>query len=147
DPHPPSPVLPAPHRQPEPRPVPSPALAPPLPAFSPAGFLPYAAPPDTGPVPLPTERDAGPAGRRVPAPPLPGAASRRLAPVPPRLTCWWQRSLVWANRTFDRWTCRLGRPGRWLQGTTGRTVLGWLGIGLLCVAAGWGLSNWFDWTW
>jgi hypothetical protein len=51
-----------------------------------------------------------------------------------RLLGWLLGTLLWINRTFDRWTGWLGRIGRWLRGPLGRTVLGWVGLGLWAVA-------------
>jgi len=82
-----------------------------------------------------------PASRR----PLGSTGPARLSRRP--MADWCLRSLLWSNRTFDHCTFWFGRPGRWLQGRTGRMALGWLGIGLLLGAVGWGLANWFDWTW
>jgi hypothetical protein len=70
-----------------------------------------------------------------------------LTAIPQPATGLRLRALLWSNRTFDRCTARLGRPGRWLQGPPGRRLVGWLGIGLLAGSVAWGLSNWFDWTW
>lgn len=40
--------------------------------------------------------------------------------------------IIWCNRVYDRTLVRLGGPGRWLRGSAGRTLVGWLG--LLCLA-------------
>jgi hypothetical protein len=53
--------------------------------------------------------------------------------------------VLWVNRTFDRGTEWLGRPGRWLRGHHGRTFLGWLGISLLALALAWQLLAWIGW--
>src|SRR5262249_49096668 len=45
--------------------------------------------------------------------------------------------VAWINRTFDTWTARLGRPGRWLRSRQGRALLGALGILFLLAAFGW----------
>jgi hypothetical protein len=147
-PHPPSPGPPGPHRKPELRLATEPPITAEPPVFSPAGLWQLPSPPVSEPGPRSAGPGTAPLGRPVPGfPRRPVAADRRLMPAPPRLAGWGERLLVWSNRTFDRWTCRLGWPGRWLQGTTGRTLLGWLGVSLLFVAAVWGLSTWFDWTW
>jgi hypothetical protein len=146
-PHPPFPEPPAPHGQLDQRPGLEPPVTAGPPAFSPTGLWPLPSVVCSDAAPFPAGPETAPARQPVPGLPCHTAANRRVMPAAPRLAGWWGRSLVWSNRTFDRWTCRLGRPGRWLQGTTGRTLLGWLGISLLCAAAVWGLSTWFDWTW
>jgi hypothetical protein len=139
-----SPSLPAPHWKPEQMQeaerflsADPPAAFGPHPAFAPIATVPLSTPPDTTPGSLPVTPSPRP---RILPRPWPTYAS-------PSLGALWDRWLVWTNRTFDRYTCWLGKPGRWLQGPTGRTVLGWLGLGLLAAAGAWTLSIWFDWTW
>jgi hypothetical protein len=89
-----------------------------------------------------------PVPRPAPAEALPEAPPRRPLPNrPPPIPGWWVRSLLWSNHTFDQCTSWLGPPGRWLQGTAGRLLLGWLGIMLFLAAVAWALANGFDWTW
>jgi hypothetical protein len=120
-------------------------------AFPPAGFWPHPAlqaPVDQGAAPPePPHKASPPRPPNLPPPRRPAFFSNRTAPAPRRLAGWWLRSLLWSNRTFDHYTFWLGRPGRWLQGRTGRAMLGWLGLGLLGAALVWCLSNWFGWTW
>lgn len=89
-----------------------------------------------GPLPRPSTR-ATPAPRQSPARP-PSTAPGVPKPTAPlrslRVSEWVLRSLLWSNRAFDRWTGWLGRPGRWLRGPRGRTVLGWVGLGLWATA-------------
>ncbi len=59
----------------------------------------------------------------------------------------WRHPVLWSNRTFDRWTLRLGSPGRWLRGPQGRALLGWTGLLLLAAALAWGVLDWIGWTW
>jgi hypothetical protein len=84
-----------------------------------------------------------PAADMTPAPPSPVAVPTPAAP-PPRLPpldlTWrpaWQETLlaplVWFNRAFDGCLMPLGRLGRVLCGSPGRTVLGF--VGLACLAA------------
>jgi hypothetical protein len=55
--------------------------------------------------------------------------------------------LVAVNRTFDGLTYALGPVGRWLRGDSGRAALGWTGMGLCGVAAGWVILDWLAWLW
>ena len=57
------------------------------------------------------------------------------------------RPLLWCNLAFDGCAARLGPPGRWLQGTLGRALLGWTGLGLLTAALVWAVLDWIGWTW
>jgi hypothetical protein len=59
----------------------------------------------------------------------------------------WVWPLVVLNRAVDRCLNRLGRPGRWCQGTLGRACLGFLGLLLLVGALLWGILDWIQWTW
>jgi hypothetical protein len=86
---------------------------------------------------------AGPAPR-APRPALP----RPTVPRPERRAlAWLFVPLAWTNRAFDRGTEWLGTPGRWLRSSGGRTVLGWLGLGLLAAALGWQILAWVGWRW
>jgi hypothetical protein len=150
----------------EPAAVPAPApvavaAAPALPLESPpaeapaAEHLPLAAtliPPVSPPLPPPS---VNPPHLVVPmqsstAPPAAAALPRRLTPpnyrrvarVPLSL-----RPLVWLNRGFDRWTMRVGTPGRWLRHSSGRALLGWTGLLLLAAALGIVAFDWIGWPW
>jgi hypothetical protein len=146
-----SPALPAPHRRQEPAPSESLPVEPaaPEPGDIPlTGFWPHPA------LQIPELRETLPRQTKTPSqassPPVPrqSPSNSRLSQSTLRPPAgWWVHSLVWSNRTFDNCTFWLGRPGRWLQGRVGRTVLGLLGIGLLLGALALGLGEWFDWTW
>ena len=147
-----APALPAPHRKPQPdRPavhVPQ-TPAQPAPGEVPlGGFWPHPALQSphlretTGQPPSAPPHWSPPPGQRS-SPSFARPTSTTHRPT----ANWWLQSLLWSNRTFDRCTASLGRPGRWLQGRGGRMLLGWLGIALLIGSLAWGLSNWFDWTW
>ncbi len=56
-------------------------------------------------------------------------------------------SLIALNVAFDRGAERLGKPGRWLQGARGRTVLGATGLCLIGLALLLLILDWFGWTW
>jgi hypothetical protein len=57
------------------------------------------------------------------------------------------RPLLWINRVFDRTVGRLGRPGRWLRGAAGRTLLGWIGLLCLAGALALGVLDLLGWSW
>ncbi|MBM4068632.1 MAG: hypothetical protein FJ271_06760 [Planctomycetes bacterium] len=57
------------------------------------------------------------------------------------------RPLLWINQGFDVLTQRLGLPGSWLRHTSGRALLGALGLVLLSVALTWWLKETLGWTW
>lgn len=57
------------------------------------------------------------------------------------------RFLEGINRAFDRTVIRLGRPGRWLRSTTGRTFLGWIGLLCLAAALALGVLDSLGWMW
>ena len=69
-----------------------------------------------------------------------GRARRQRFPL-------WLAPVVWANRAFDRSTYLLGPAGRWLRGPSGRSVVGWAGVGFLAAALGWALLDWLRWNW
>lgn len=99
------------------------------------------------PVGQPTHRDEPPAASSVA---LPSAGLKRRKSIGrlfrPR-TFTLLRPLLWINRVFDRTVGRLGRPGRWLRGTAGRTLLGWLGILCLAGALVLGVLDALGWGW
>jgi hypothetical protein len=135
------PALASPQRMDEPAPVEQHAGTVPgapvfIPAAPPVGYW--------SPRPLPAPM---PVTQTKPKAPAVAPSGRIAVLAPPRLPSWWLRSLLWGNRTFDRWACTLGRPGQWLQGRAGRIVLGWLGIGLIFASVAWAVADWFDWTW
>jgi hypothetical protein len=133
-------VLPPPHRPAPPAEPPRPRFTPPdEPAViippGPSPSAPAPAPPVPPPappaVPAPRPRRAAPPltqPQTLAPPPGPAPAPRRRAPG------WVMRPLLWSNRTFDRWTAWFGSPGRWLRGPRGRSVLGWVGLGLWATA-------------
>jgi len=45
------------------------------------------------------------------------------------------------NWCFDKALSPLGAPGRWLGSRTGRNVIGWTGVLLILLAAGWGTAE------
>jgi hypothetical protein len=80
------------------------------------------------------------------SPPVAGDAPADVAVPPPSLDAWLLPPLLWANRTFDRLTLRLGRPGAWLRGKSGRAALGATGLLLLALAAAWLVGDALGWT-
>jgi len=60
---------------------------------------------------------------------------------------WCLQPLVWINVGYDRSTGWLGVPGRWLRSNGGRMMLGYVGLGMLCLAAAWLLRDWLGWSW
>jgi hypothetical protein len=64
----------------------------------------------------------------------------------PRRGSLWLRPILWSNWVFDGVTRWLGPPGRWLRSPAGRSVMGWIGLGLLAGAAAWLLAFGFGWT-
>jgi hypothetical protein len=98
---------------------------PPVPQYAPPGYYPAAA------LPLPVSNpDAA-----VPA----GPNSAR--PVSPLL---WP--LIVLNVTFNVFTHLLGPLGTWLRGS-GRSVMGWLGIGMILAAGVWAAGEWYGYDW
>lgn len=92
----------------------------------------------------------------LPALPAPGsfsararsAAAERIAigsQQPPMAVWLWP--VVGVNLLFDGLTYLLGPLGRWLRGSSGRALLGWIGLGLLAAAAAWALADWLAWIW
>jgi hypothetical protein len=59
----------------------------------------------------------------------------------------WLGPLGWLNAAFDRCSVALGRPGLWLVRSDVRTLMGWLGFGMLLAAAAILIGDWFGWTW
>jgi hypothetical protein len=62
-------------------------------------------------------------------------------PVPPHL---WP--LIGLNAVFNVLTHLLGPTGAWLRGP-GRTLLGWLGVGMLLAAGTWAAGEWLGYDW
>jgi hypothetical protein len=60
---------------------------------------------------------------------------------------WLWRPLVWINCAFAAVIALVGPPGRWLTGSTGRTMLGVVGIACLVGAIGLVVADWLGWTW
>jgi hypothetical protein len=79
--------------------------------------------------------------------PIPLATtSSRAASRPSRFDVGPPNSLALAplraiNWCFDWAVSPLGAPGRWLRSRTGRIVLGWIGVLLVLLAAGWGTTE------
>jgi hypothetical protein len=67
------------------------------------------------------------------------AEQRRAAP--------WIGPLSRLTAAFDRCFVALGKPGLWLVRSDVRTVMGWLGIGMLLAAAAILVGDRFGWTW
>jgi hypothetical protein len=59
---------------------------------------------------------------------------------------WLYQPLIWINQVYDRSTQWLGPMGRWLRGTSGRMLVGYVGLILFCLALAWGLRDWIT-TW
>jgi hypothetical protein len=83
-------------------------------------------------------------------PPLPEKPSLPDIPLPPagRLagsTLW--RPLLILNLVFDGITYLFGPLGAWLRTSAGRMTLGYVGLGLMAVAAAWWLHDLLGWTW
>ncbi len=64
---------------------------------------------------------------------------------PPAPVAIWQWPLGWLNLMFDFVACRLGPPGRWARQPTGRRILGWIGVALLCVSLVLLILDWIGW--
>ncbi len=56
------------------------------------------------------------------------------------------KPLFWINRSFDVCTYWMGNAGRWLRSTRGRSVIGYVGLGLLAVSVLWWFRNLLGWT-
>lgn len=54
--------------------------------------------------------------------------------------------LIALNVTFNALTYLLGPPGAWLRGS-GRSLMGWLGIGMILAAGVWATGEWFGYDW
>lgn len=104
--------------------------------------------------------------RRVPGatPPPPEAAAEdpdvppalgclpipEITPLPRRRRAWTTLvllPLLMVNWAWDFCTWLIGPSGRWLRSPTVKNLLGYTGLGLLAVAAGWLLKDWMGWTW
>src|SRR5262249_16262429 len=73
--------------------------------------------------------------------PVPAPASTAPPSISP-LLC----PLIPLNLAFNFATSLLGRLGTWLRGS-GRTLMGWLGIGMILTAVGWAAGEWFGYDW
>ena len=51
------------------------------------------------------------------------------------------------NKIFDLLSYFLGPLGTWLRQSSGRNVLGWLGILMVLGAIGWGAADWYGLDW
>jgi hypothetical protein len=100
--------------------------APPLPTQLPPIVQSESPPIEWAPIALP-RRPSQPAAR----PPVHVGPRPSLALAPLRAVNW----------CFDGAVSPLGPVGRWLRSRTGRNVLGWLGVLLVLLAAGWGTTE------
>jgi len=85
---------------------------------------------------------AGPVAGRLAATPVPA----QTFPAAARQSLW-LLPLRAVNGIFDLFALCLGRPGRWLRSSAGRSVLGWLGLVLLAAAGALQVLTWIGWTW
>jgi len=77
----------------------------------------------------------------APAYPFHAPASAATPTISPLL---WP--LVALNVTFNVLTYLLGPLGSWLRGP-GRTLIGWLGIGMILAAGVWAVGEWYGYDW
>jgi hypothetical protein len=98
---------------------------PPAPAYAPPSY--YS--PGATPGPVTNPDPAGP------------AAASPDGPVSPLL---WP--LIALNVTFNVLTYLLGPLGTWLRGS-GRSVMGWVGIGMILAAGVWAAGEWYGYDW
>jgi hypothetical protein len=77
------------------------------------------------------------------APPLPVPTPASPAPPSASPVLW---PLIALNVTFNVATYLLGPLGTWLRGS-GRTTMGWLGIGMILAAGGWAAGEWYGYDW
>lgn len=84
-------------------------------------------------------------GMGIPAPQweAPKTAALDRPPLPMSL---WPIYLI--NRIFDLLTLPLGPLGSWLRQSSGRNVMGWMGVLMILAAIGWAVADWYglDWT-
>ena len=71
----------------------------------------------------------------------PTAAKPPRAPAEPG---WGTDLLVALNRSYDRGTVWLGKPGRWLRSDKGRALLGWTGLAMFVSALVWAAVRFLD---
>lgn len=79
------------------------------------------------------------------APPVRKPVSDPKPIVEPEYSVWSLPARL-CNDGYDRVTGFLGAPGRWLQGPSGRTLIGLAGLLMLLVVAGLALHDCLDWT-
>lgn len=63
----------------------------------------------------------------------------------------WLAFHLWPAAAID-WMCgsalgMFGAPGRWFGRGSGKLLIGWCGILMLCGAIGWGVVDYFGWSW
>jgi hypothetical protein len=97
------------------------------PGYSPAGYSP--------PAPVYTPP--------MIAPQVYGAAPTAVVRPPVPISLW---PFILLNGTFNILSYLLGPLGTWLRGP-GRTMMGWLGIGLILAAGVWAAGEWYGYDW
>lgn len=91
------------------------------------------------PAPNPARTSPRPASR--PAPRVPPPHSDDPGPPPEG----WLAPLAWLDAAFDTVAGWFGSPGRWLRGSTGKSLLGWVGLLLLAAALTLLALEWLGW--
>jgi hypothetical protein len=71
--------------------------------------------------------------------------SRLTAHLPKPRRKWWFPILTGINWAFDLGTHLLGPAGKWMRQNSGRTILGFIGVGLLLTALTWQILLWTVW--
>ena len=107
------------------------------------------APPSEPPPPVWGRSEPMPADEEI-LPPLaerPPTRAKRYTGQRRSLGSRFYQPLIWINQLYDHVTQWLGPAGRWLRGTGGRTLVGYLGLILFCLALAWGLRDWISMMW
>jgi len=73
--------------------------------------------------------------------PVPAPANQPVSSISPIL---WP--LIALNAVFNIATYLLGPLGTWLRGS-GRTLMGWLGVGMILAAGTWAAGEWCGYDW
>jgi hypothetical protein len=58
----------------------------------------------------------------------------------------WHWPVLAVNRLYDAPTQLAGPAGEWLR-DSGRTIVGWIGVSLIVIAAAWVVVDWLAWMW